>query len=87
MYLIPLGGSHRMRKLCEVNESGSKTTLPGRRGTVRYCAVVGVEIWSSLTVSTEILYARPGIKLLKAACAGPGGSPSLATSIMLSIAS
>ena len=39
------------------------------------------------TVSTDMLYARPGIRPLKAAWAGPGGSPSLGTYVSLISAS
>lgn len=57
----------------------SAITFNGLKGIVRYWAVVGADISSSLTVCTLMLYARPGIRPLNAAWAGPGGSPSLST--------
>lgn len=77
--LLPLGGSQRTLNEFSVIESLSNVTFSGRSGTVRYCAVVGSEISSSDIVWTDMLYARPGVKPLKAAWAGPGGSPSFST--------
>ena len=48
---------------------------------------MGVDTSSSDTVCTDMLYALPGTKPLKAAWAGPGGSPSFSTNNTLSWAS
>jgi hypothetical protein len=49
-YLIPLGGSQCTLNELEVIEFLSNVTFSGRRGTVRYWAVVGADISSSLRV-------------------------------------
>lgn len=78
-YLSSSGGSQATLNEVSDRYCGGAVTLRGRSGTVRYCAVVGAEISGSDTVCTEMLYARPGTRPLKAACAGPGGSPSFST--------
>ena len=52
---MPSGPLHLTVKESGPTESGSKVTLWGRSGTVRYCAVVGSEICPSDTVSTLML--------------------------------
>lgn len=66
-YQSPLGGSHCTRKPYELVYRESTTTFNGFKGIVRYWAVVGVDVSSSLTVCTLILYARPGTSPLNAA--------------------
>jgi len=75
----PFGGSQWTRRPYELVCLGSTATFNGFKGIVRYWAVVGADVSSSLTVCTLMLYARPGTRPLNAAWAGPGGSPSLST--------
>lgn len=78
-YQSPFGGSQYTRKPYELVYRWSTPTFNGFKGIVRYWAVVGADVSSSLTVWTLMLYARPGTRPLNAAWAGPGGSPSLST--------